>query len=61
MFPHYSNNGIVIATMDDIMNSFHNLIGFHDGKEDMPIAEHPTESECDAGKGNQLWSLTLNV
>nr|XP_023667074.1 protein TASOR isoform X1 [Paramormyrops kingsleyae] len=50
MFPHYSNNGVVIATMDDIMNSFHSLIGFHDGKEDVPIAEHPAESEFDAGK-----------
>ncbi|KAJ8361018.1 hypothetical protein SKAU_G00175430 [Synaphobranchus kaupii] len=34
MFPHYSSNGIVIANIDDVMNSFHSLIGFHDNTEE---------------------------
>uniref|UniRef100_A0A8C9WFV6 Transcription activation suppressor n=1 Tax=Scleropages formosus TaxID=113540 RepID=A0A8C9WFV6_SCLFO len=39
MFPHYSNNGIVIASIDDIMSSFHSLIGFHDSKEEVPSTD----------------------
>ncbi|KPP72892.1 protein FAM208A-like, partial [Scleropages formosus] len=53
MFPHYSNNGIVIASIDDIMSSFHSLIGFHDSKEEVPstdvqsVPDPPTETMKD--------------
>ncbi|KAG9337078.1 hypothetical protein JZ751_029846 [Albula glossodonta] len=43
MFPHYSSNGIVIASIDDIMNSFPSLIGFHDIKQEplTTLDNHP--------------------
>ncbi|XP_035243385.1 protein TASOR isoform X2 [Anguilla anguilla] len=40
MFPHYSSNGIVIASIDDVMNSFHSLIGFHDNAEEPPASDN---------------------
>ncbi|XP_045065491.1 protein TASOR isoform X2 [Coregonus clupeaformis] len=45
MFMQYSRNGIVIASIDDIMTSFHNLIGSRDQKElaTPPSTEH---DEC---------------
>nr|XP_015203488.1 PREDICTED: protein TASOR isoform X2 [Lepisosteus oculatus] len=33
MFPHYSSNGIMIASIDDFMTSFHSLIGFSCSEE----------------------------
>ncbi|KAJ8404108.1 hypothetical protein AAFF_G00344580 [Aldrovandia affinis] len=43
MFPHHSSNGIVIANMDDIMNSFSSLIGFQDDEEEPPASDnHPS-------------------
>ncbi|KAJ8378731.1 hypothetical protein AAFF_G00236510 [Aldrovandia affinis] len=43
MFPHYSSNGIVIANIDDIMNSFHSLIGLHNSEKEPPASDnHPS-------------------
>ncbi|KAG7478149.1 hypothetical protein MATL_G00077410 [Megalops atlanticus] len=42
MFPHYSSNGIVIASIDDIMHSFHSLIGFHDSREELRTLDNRT-------------------
>ncbi|KAJ8258363.1 hypothetical protein COCON_G00173750 [Conger conger] len=45
MFPHYSSNGIVITSIDDVMNSFHSLIGFHDNAEEPPAFDnHPPQT-----------------
>ncbi|KAL4655670.1 protein TASOR-like isoform X3 [Arapaima gigas] len=42
MFPHYSNNGIIIASIDDFMSSFHSLTGFHDNQEEVPSTDQPS-------------------
>ncbi|XP_066554357.1 protein TASOR [Amia ocellicauda] len=56
MFPHYCNNGILIASIDDFMDSFHSLIGFscsgeeqpapNSGSQAPPTVKLPVKDEC---------------
>ncbi|KAI1892372.1 hypothetical protein AGOR_G00132680 [Albula goreensis] len=48
MFPGYSNNGILVASIDDIMYRFDDLMGTCDRMAESPISVPPAESvaEC---------------
>ncbi|KAG7520619.1 hypothetical protein JOB18_032909 [Solea senegalensis] len=45
MFLHFSRNGIVIASIDDVMNSFHSLIGSINQNE-LPTPPSTVNDEC---------------
>ncbi|KAL2091642.1 hypothetical protein ACEWY4_013905 [Coilia grayii] len=39
-FQHYASSGILIATIDDVINNLNNLSGFHDGQPKVPLLQN---------------------
>lgn len=51
MFPSHSGGGIIVAGIEEFLNDFNRLVGFHDIKDKQPIMDDLLATE------GQLWQM----